>query len=449
MRTLEFQLLAYVLNSLWQVLLIFAAAWVAARVVRPSGAAMEHRIWVSALVLEALLPACSITPSQLVRSLAQIIPWRWGSHAVGGNVSVTVTSGAAFAHSLLHLPRHLLAAIALAYTCLVALGAARLLRGLWATRGMRRRSHPIVLTGAAAHTWTHCSDQFDVRDAQVAVSCEASYPMTMGLRRRLVLLPAEFAALQEEDLVAAIAHEFAHMQRRDFAKNLAYAVLSLPIAYHPLLWLTRVRLGETREMICDAMAADAVAGPQRYARSLLRLASVLLQGTPQRTLHAIGIFDANIFERRVMNLTQKHVELRRAQRLATAAACIALGLATCASALALRMNVATPSSPSANQIRSPSNPKTWPIPPRLVFSKPPEYPMESRAKKEMINGTVDVALVVSKDGLPTDIAIKKSLRADFDQSAIEAVKQYRFKPALLHGNPVEYPLIISINFQIF
>jgi TonB family protein len=449
MRTLESQLLAYVLNSLWQVLLIFAAAWVAARVVRPSGAAMEHRIWVSALVLEALLPACSITPSQLVRSLAQIIPWRWGSHAVGGNVSVTVTSGAAFAHSLLHLPRHLLAAIALAYTCLVALGAARLLRGLWATRGMRRRSHPIVLTGAAAHTWTHCSDQFDVRDAQVAVSCEASYPMTMGLRRRLVLLPAEFAALQEEDLVAAIAHEFAHMQRRDFAKNLAYAVLSLPIAYHPLLWLTRVRLGETREMICDAMAADAVAGPQRYARSLLRLASVLLQGTPQRTLHAIGIFDANIFERRVMNLTQKHVELRRAQRLATAAACIALGLATCASALALRMNVAAPSAQTDGQ-SAPQPSSATSVPSgvmagnRLSFVQP-IYPQE--AKDAKLSGTVILKAHISKEGAIENLQVvsgPKKLR----KSSLDAVKQWTYKPYLLNGQPTEVDTTITVNFSL-
>ena len=71
-------------------------------------------------------------------------------------------------------------------------------------------------------------------------------------------------------------------------------------------------------MVCDAMAAETVAGRENYARSLLRLASLLVHGTPARTLHAIGIFDANIFERRVMNLTEKYVELRGVRRLATA-----------------------------------------------------------------------------------------------------------------------------------
>ena len=133
MRILESQLLAYLLNSLWQVPLIFAAAWVAARVVRRNGAAMEHRIWVAALALEALLPACPITPGQLLRRLAQLIPWPWGSHAIGADAHVTVTSGAAFAQSLLHLPPQLFTAIALAYGGIVVYGAARLLLGLWTT----------------------------------------------------------------------------------------------------------------------------------------------------------------------------------------------------------------------------------------------------------------------------------------------------------------------------
>jgi hypothetical protein len=41
------------------------------------------------------------------------------------------------------------------------------------------------------------------------------------------------------------------------------------------LWLTRARLAETRELVCDAMAAEAVGGREGYARSLLRLASML------------------------------------------------------------------------------------------------------------------------------------------------------------------------------
>jgi hypothetical protein len=57
MRSVESFVLSYLANSLWQIPLLFAAGWAAARVLRPLGAAAEHRVWVSVLVLQSLLPA--------------------------------------------------------------------------------------------------------------------------------------------------------------------------------------------------------------------------------------------------------------------------------------------------------------------------------------------------------------------------------------------------------
>ena len=100
------------------------------------------------------------------------------------------------------------------------------------------------------------------------------WPKTYPVARKLWanVLPAE-------DLHTVIAHEFAHMQRKDFLKNLLYQLLSLPVTYHPLLWLTRARIMESREMVCDQMAA-AMSGRNEYAQSLLRLASLLVPGKP-------------------------------------------------------------------------------------------------------------------------------------------------------------------------
>src|SRR5690348_5630000 len=107
------------------------------------------------------------------------------------------------------------------------------------------------------------------------------------------MLPAGMAnRLADQDLETAIAHEFAHIRRNDFLKNLLYEVLALPVSYHPCLWLTRQRITETREMVCDQMAA-AESGAREYAQSLLRLAALLLQAGPVRIPHAIGVFDAN------------------------------------------------------------------------------------------------------------------------------------------------------------
>lgn len=450
MQSLETYLLTYALNSLWQVPLIFAAAWLAARIVRRSGPATEHRVWATALLLEALLPACSIPPGEILRRLAQLIPRSWGTHALNGDAHITVISGAGYAHGLFHLPAQLLAIVALAYGCIIAYFATRLVWGLRKTHVLRRRSQRIVLTGAAAHTWTRYSNLFAVHDAEVAVSSDVSCPVTLGIRRRLLVLPAQLPpTLSDEDLDAAIAHEFAHMHRRDFAKNLVYALLSLPIAYHPLLWLTRARIDETREMVCDAMAAAAVAGPQQYTRSLLRLASLLVHDSTDTTLHAIGIFDANIFERRVMNLTQNHIELRGLRRLATAAACIAIGLGTCASALALRMNVAAPA------LRTGSNQSTEAgatphvsggvmVANRLAFVQP-IYPQA--AKEAKISGTVILKARIGKDGAIENLQVVSG-PVELQQSSLDAVNQWTYKPYLLNGNPVAVDTTITVNYSL-
>ncbi len=101
--------------------------------------------------------------------------------------------------------------------------------------------------------------------------------------------------------------------------------------YHPALWLTRERIMETREVVCDQVAAPIATlsvttssdARNEYARSLLRLAALLVAGMPARTPHAIGIFDAHAFERRLMKITQQPTQIRLQHRFALVAACAA------------------------------------------------------------------------------------------------------------------------------
>lgn len=198
-------------------------------------------------------------------------------------------------------------------------------------------------------------------------------------------------------------------------------------------------------MVCDAMAAETVAGRENYARSLLRLASLLVHGTPARTLHAIGIFDANIFERRVMNLTEKYVELRGVRRLATVVACVVLGLGTCASALALRMNVSTPvaqsETPSASSktVRVSGNVMAG----NILTKVQPVYPQE--AKDAGIQGTVVLRAVIGKDGEFRALQIVSGPE-ELKKAAWAAVKQWTYKPYLLNGEPTEVETNIMVNF---
>ena len=88
MRDVELWILAYLLNSLWQIPLLFAAGWLAARALRSAGAEAEHRVWVTTLTLQCLLPAGSIFPIDWLRAFSRL-SWN-ASRASHAYVSVTM-----------------------------------------------------------------------------------------------------------------------------------------------------------------------------------------------------------------------------------------------------------------------------------------------------------------------------------------------------------------------
>ncbi len=441
--TLESAILSYLVNALWQVPLLFAAAWLAARVLRPFGAAAEHRVWVGTLLLQALLPAISLVPWDFVRNLSL-----WTSAPLADvQPHVSVITGPGTALGVLQLPAWLLAGIAIAYAAVTAWFAAQFAWRLLKIHTLRRNATPITLSGDAALDWARCVQIFAIPDAGVAVSSQIYGPATIGIARRLVLLPeGMLATLPPPEMHAAISHEFAHMQRHDFLKNLVHELLSLPVRFHPLFRLTRQRVMESREMVCDQMAAEAGERHQ-YARSLLRLASLLVRGMPTQTPHAIGIFDATTFERRVMRLTQNPTPVSPRRRFATVAANVLLAAAVCGSAIALSVRVDAfaaddkhPASPNG-----PVNVSAEKMQEQIVSKVPPVYPVE--AKKAGIQGSVKLDAVVGKTGDVEQLKVISGPK-ELQQSSLDAVRQWKYKPFLLNGEPVDVKTTITVIYSL-
>jgi len=457
---LESWVLAYLLNSLWQVPMVFCAALAAARLARPAGPRMEHRVWVGAFLLEAVLPLCNLHLSELWQRAWGLALLFLHAGATNGQTRVILGAGSA---SRVALPWHsaeVLAAVAVAYLCGLLYFASRLGWGVWITESMRRRAVCLELTpetarqidrfeavlGIAMDGFGGGSSSAAVHFARVhfATSGDISGPATVGVRRQTLLLPPGFLdKLSRDELDAVLAHEFAHMRRWDFAKNLLYGMVAVPVAYHPLLSLTRARLAETRELVCDSMAAEAVGGRESYARSLLRLASMLSDRAAPRILHTIGIFDANIFERRVMNLTRKSLEIGRARRFAIVGACALVALVTCASALALRMDVTEP--PTQNPGTNPKSINVKADALTVVTKVNPVYPAD--AKKDRVQGEVILAAVIGKDGAVEDLRVVRGPSA-LQKSALDAVKDWHYQPFLLNGDPIEVKTTIKVVYTL-
>jgi len=443
-------IVVYLLNSIWQLPLVFAAAWMASRLARPAGPLAEHRVWVAALLAGTMLPACQFDLGNLLGQV--LLLFSRGNGAANGQARVILGPISAAGIGLLHLPSLLITGILIAYGCALIYFATRLIWGLWKTRQMLSEATPIAsppvlptvsIDGLAAKLESNFNSLSRQRlPVYVAVSPMVSGPVALGLWGRVLLLPPGFLEnVREADLDAVLAHEAAHTRRRDFAKNLLYSVVTLPIAWHPMLWLTLARLAETREMVCDEIAANALSGREPYAHALLRLASTLTQPVPTRTLHAIGIFDANIFERRIMKLSQKQANISPAHRIAIAAGCAVLAVATCASALALHVD-----EPNAPVQRA--NPKSIHVKAdsmKLVTQVNPVYP--SKAKIAHIQGSVVLAATIGKDGSPEYLKVQTGPSA-LQESALDAVRQWRWQPYLLNGDPIEVETTVTVVYEL-
>lgn len=85
--------------------------------------------------------------------------------------------------------------------------------------------------------------------------------------------------------------------------------------------------------------------------------------------------------------------------------------------------------------------------PQVIYSVEPEFSEEARKAK--VAGNVLVNLWVDTSGNPSHVRVIRSVGMGLDEKAIEAVRQYKFRPAMENGKPVLVELNIEVNFQIF
>ena len=85
--------------------------------------------------------------------------------------------------------------------------------------------------------------------------------------------------------------------------------------------------------------------------------------------------------------------------------------------------------------------------PVVLFAPEPEFSEEARKAK--VAGNVLVYLQVDTQGHPTHVRVLRGIGLGLDEKAMEAVRQYKFKPAMENGHPVSVEMNVEVNFQIF
>jgi len=85
--------------------------------------------------------------------------------------------------------------------------------------------------------------------------------------------------------------------------------------------------------------------------------------------------------------------------------------------------------------------------PKAIYAPDPEYSEEARKAK--FQGTCVLWLVVGPDGKPRDIKVSRTLGLGLDEKAIEAVKQWKFEPAMKDGKPVAVQINVEVSFRLY
>ncbi len=375
----------FLLNSLWQVTLVVAAAALADLGLRRAPARYRHALWAMALTAAVLLPAASLrtlekrsrTPVPLALEVSAPAPDFAQLPAVppaqastyGSRVGLMRSEFLAGTHHDVRLPRWLARAILALYLPFLAFMMVRFGRAWLRTCATRRAAFAEPLPAHVASTLERCQRAMARRrwslnrtvtkkapTVRAWWSREIPGPVTVGVRRCAIILPLSLRDPDAmEDMTAAVAHETAHVVRRDYLWNLVAELLSLPVAFHPLILFVKRRLGETRELACDELAAR-VLNPPDYARSLVRQANQILRRAVAIKLdYTLGVFDANILEERVMRLLKPRASGRLAKISLVSGVLLIAGswLAACAFSLAV-----TPSGQSQDQAKTNDSAKT-------------------------------------------------------------------------------------------
>ena len=309
METISRYLLTFLLNSLWQIPLVAAVAALVCRAMRRGPAVHRHAVWIAALVAAVLVPLASVrqeppapaaqfdaslvmqgaasgSPALPARSLATVparqpAPSAPEPRAISfATTTATVLIGIYFLFLLARLTRLALASIR--------------------TLALRRRAHAAPVSEPLAGVWMRCGEAFGVTGAELLFSDTLGGPVTAG--RAIILPETLLAETSEELLTAAIGHEMAHIARRDFACNLLFEILRVPVSFHPAAWLIRRGIAGAREMACDELVTGRLIDAGAYARSILSIAARMTAPAP--AAYTLSVLDGDNLEERIRRLTE-------------------------------------------------------------------------------------------------------------------------------------------------
>lgn len=263
-----------------------------------------------------------------------------------------------------------------------------------------------------------------------AFAADVSVPMVTGLFHPVILLPQTAEAWPEVYWEAALRHELAHLDRGDLWANFVGAVASAVYWFHPLVWVLVRRMRMEQEAACDDAVVESGFDRVAYAEALLETArhanGVLLASCPMA--------DGAGVKARVIRVLASGDAQPAALAINRRSGGIIGGMAFLLVAV---------SSAGAERIYEVERDVRLP---KVIQKLNPEY--TSAARDAKIQGEVLLKMVVGTDGIAREIVVERGIDSGLDRNAVEAVRRWRFQPAMHNGQSVAMKAAVAVNYRL-
>ncbi len=398
---------------------------------------------------QALLGACLLLPL--------LERWQPMDLAPAGGAARIISTEAAGVDSLVSL-FPLCGWVLLVLVVGVGLGLLRLALGLWRLGHYRRAALRITpLPGA-------------LREAQALVGVAPAFyfsdrvesPVTFGWLRPAIIFPRRFERMDESQQRAIACHELLHVARRDWLMNLLEELVLTLFWFHPAIWWTirNIRLG--REQVVDSQVVTLTEARKPYLHALLEIAAA----PRAMTLPAPLFLVESQLARRVALLV-KEVRMSKPRLIASLAIALVVLVATGWWAVKTFWLSAPAGLPTEHMIAYVSaSPPGSDVPSTLMFytvggdvTAPvpiykPEPPYTPQARKDKVQGTVVLTVGVDASGNVADVklnavSLSRSVGEGLEESAMQTVRTWKFKPAMKKGKPVPVKFVVEVSFRLF
>ena len=283
-------------------------AFVAIALTRARGAAAGHAVWTVVVAGMLSLPVCGplLPPLPVTIRTARRSPVR---NLRPADIPVALPAGTSKTSpgspGSPRRPARWPAALAGMYLAVASALVLRLVAGYALSRRLLLRGevlrHPRI--EAAIMNVAAAQEMPDALPQLRACAC-VTVPLTIGWREPVIILPANWSSWDDWKLRAVLAHELAHIRRRDWLIAVAAGLNRCLFWFHPLAWWLERQLASLAEQASDDAALLSNGDAPRYAGAILEFASALQPGGSRLAQHSVAMARSCKVGRRIERVLQ-------------------------------------------------------------------------------------------------------------------------------------------------